>query len=60
MAREKKPLHKVQMTEDKRSIIISYWKNIQDVYKDLLGGTIKEFSTIQNLRLEMVDYEGFG
>jgi putative transposase len=50
MAREKKPVHKVQMTEGKRNIIhqllqeydIKTAEDIQDALKDLLGGTIKE------------------
>ena len=50
MANEKKPVHKVQMTEGKRNIIhglleeydIETAENIQDALKDLLGGTIKE------------------
>jgi putative transposase len=50
MAREKKPVHKVQMTEGKRNIIhqllqeydIKTTEDIQDALKDLLGGTIKE------------------
>ena len=50
MAREKKPIHKVQMTEGKRNIIhqlleeydIQTAEDIQDALKDLLGGTIKE------------------
>ena len=50
MAREKKAVHKVQMTEGKRSIIhqllqeydIESAQDIQDALKDLLGGTIKE------------------
>ena len=50
MAREKKPVHKVQMTEGKRNIIqmllqeydIESAQDIQDALKDLLGGTIKE------------------
>lgn len=50
MAREKKPVHKVQMTEGKRNIIqmllqeydIESTQDIQDALKDLLGGTIKE------------------
>ena len=49
MAREKKPVHKVQMTEGKRNIIhqlleeyhIQTAEDIQDALKDLLGGTIK-------------------
>lgn len=50
MAREKKPVHKVQMTEGKRNIIhllleeydIQTAEDIQDALKDLLGGIIKE------------------
>ena len=50
MAREKKPVHKVQMTEGKRNIIhqllqeydIETAEDIQDALKDLLGGTFKE------------------
>lgn len=50
MAREKKPVHKVVMTEGKRSIIqqllqeydIQSAEDIQEALKDLLGGTIKE------------------
>lgn len=50
MAKEKKPVHKVQMTEGKRNIIqmllqeydIESAQDIQDALKDLLGGTIKE------------------
>ena len=50
MAREKKPVHEVQMTEGKRNIIqmllqeydIESAQDIQDALKDLLGGTIKE------------------
>ena len=50
MAREKKPVHKVQMTDGKRNIIqqllqeydIQSAEDIQDALKDLLGGTIKE------------------
>ena len=48
--REKKPVHRVQMTEGKRNIIhqlleeydIETAEEIQDALKDLLGGTIKE------------------
>ena len=48
--REKKPVHKVVMTEGKRQIIqqllqeydIETAEDIQDALKDLLGGTIKE------------------
>ena len=50
MAKEKKPVHKVQMTEGKRKIIrqlseeYEIWnvKDIHEALKDLLGGTIKE------------------
>ncbi len=50
MAREKKPVHRVQMTEGERNIIhqileghdIPTAEDIQDALKDLLGGTIKE------------------
>lgn len=50
MAREKKPVHKVQMTDGKRNIIqqllqeydIQSAEDIQDALKALLGGTIKE------------------
>lgn len=50
MAREKKPVHRVQMTEGKRNIIhqlleeydIQSTEDIQDALKDLLGGAIKE------------------
>ncbi len=48
--REKKPIHKVQMTEGKRNIIhqlleeydIQTAEDIQEALKDLLGGTNKE------------------
>ena len=51
MAREKKPVHRVQMTEGKRDIIrqllneydIQSAEDIQDALKDLLGGTIKVY-----------------
>lgn len=50
MTREKKPRHKIQMTDGKRNIIqqllqehnIQTTKDIQEALKDLLGGTIKE------------------
>ena len=50
MAREKKNVHKIEMTERKRNIIqmllqkydIESAQDIQDALKDLLGGTIKE------------------
>lgn len=49
MAKERKPVHKVQMTDGKRAIIkqlleeydIETAEDIQDALKDLLGGTIK-------------------
>ena len=55
MAREKKPVHKVQMTEGKRNIIrqlleeydIESAQDIQDALKDLLGGTIKEMMEVE-------------
>ncbi len=50
MARQKKPVHRVQMTDGKRNIIrqlleeydIETAEDIQDALKDLLGGTIKK------------------
>ena len=62
MAREKKPVHKVQMTERKRNIIrqlleeydIESSQDIQDALKDLLGGTIKEM-----MEAEMDDHLGY-
>ncbi len=63
MAREKKNVHKVEMTEGKRNIIqmllqeydIESAQDIQDALKDLLGGTIKEM-----MKAEMDDYLGYG
>jgi len=63
MAREKKKVHKVQMTEGKRNIIhqlleeydIESAEDIQDALKDLLGGTIKEM-----MEVEMEDHLGYG
>ena len=52
MAREKKLVHKVQMTEGKRNII---HQQLQDAIKDLLGGTIKEM-----MEAEMDDHLGYG
>ena len=54
MARQKKPVHRVQMTEGKRNIIhqlleeydIQSAEDIQDALKDLLGGTIKEMMEV--------------
>ena len=62
MAREKKNLHKVQMTDGKRQIIqqliqeydIETAEDIQDALKDLLGGTIKEM-----MEAEMDDHLGY-
>ena len=62
MAREKKPVHKVQMTEGKRNIIrqlleeydIESAQDIQYALKDLLGGTIKEM-----MEAEMDDHLGY-
>lgn len=44
MAKQKKPVHRVQMTEGKRNIIYQFLEeyDIQDALKDLLDGTIKE------------------
>ena len=63
MAREKKPVHKVQMTEGKRKIIrqlleeyeIVSAKDIHEALKDLLGGTIKEM-----MEAEMINHLGYG
>ncbi len=62
MAREKKPVHKVQMTEGKRNIIqmllqeydIESAQDIQDALKDLLGGTIREM-----MEAEMDEHLGY-
>ena len=62
MAREKKPVHKVQMTEGKRNIIYQFLEeydipsveDIQDALKDLLGGTIKEM-----MEAEMDEHLGY-
>lgn len=61
--REKKPIHKIIMTECKRNIIhqllqeydIETAEDIQDVLKDLLGGTIKEM-----MEAEMDEHLGYG
>lgn len=61
MARQKKPIHRLQMTEGKRNIIhqlleeydIQTAEDIQDALKDLLGGTIKEM-----MEAEMDDHLG--
>ena len=60
--REKKPVHKVVMTEEKRNIIqqllqeydIETAEDIQDALKDLLGGTIKEM-----MEADMDDHLGY-
>ena len=60
--REKKPVHKVVMTEGKRNIIqqllqeydIETAEDIQDALKDLFGGTIKEM-----MEAEMDDHLGY-
>ena len=62
MARQKKPVHRVQVTEGKRNIIhqlleeydIQSAEDIQDALKDLLGGTIKEM-----MEAEMDDHLGY-
>ena len=64
MAREKKPIHKVQiqMTDGKRNIIQHILKeydtqsaeDIQDALKDLLGSTIKEM-----MEAEMDEHLGY-
>ena len=62
MAKEKKPVHKVQMTDGKRQIIqqllqeynIETAEDIQDALKNLLGGTIKEM-----MEAEMDDHLGY-
>ena len=62
MAREKKSVHRVQMTEGKRNIIhqlleeydIQTAEDIQDALKDLLGGTIKEM-----MEAEMDNHLGY-
>ena len=62
MARQKEPVHRVQMTEGKRNITyqlleeydIPSVEDIQDALKDLLGGTIKEM-----MEAEMDEYLGY-
>ena len=62
MARQKKPVHRVRMTEGKRNIIhqlleeydIQTTEDIQEALKDLLGGTIKEM-----MEAEMDDHLGY-
>ncbi len=63
MAKQKKEVHKVTMTEGKRAIIqqlfqeydIESANDIQEALKDLLGGTIKEM-----METEMEDHLGYG
>lgn len=62
MAKEKKTVHRVQMAEGKRNIIhqlleeydIQSAEDIQDVLKDLLGGTSKEM-----MEAEMDEHLGY-
>ena len=62
MARQKEPVHRVQMTEGKRNIIYQFLEeydipsveDIQDALKDLLGGTIKEI-----MEAEMAEHLGY-
>ena len=62
MTRQKKPVHRVQMTEGKRNIIhqlleeydIQTAEDTQDALKDLLDGTIKEM-----MEAEMDDHLGY-
>ena len=62
MAKQKKPIHRVQMTEGKRNIIhqlleeydIQTAEDIRDALKDLLGGTIKEM-----MEAEMDEHLGY-
>lgn len=62
MARQKNPVHKVQMTEGKRNIIrqllekydIESAQDIQNALKDLLGGTLKEM-----MEAEMDEHLGY-
>ena len=54
MSKQKKPVHRVKMTEGKRNIIhqlleeydIQTAEDIQDARKDFLGGTIKEMTAV--------------
>ena len=58
MAKQKKPIHRVQMTEGKRNIIhqlleeydIQTAEDIQDALEDLLGRTIKEMMIISDMK----------
>ena len=61
MARQKKPVHRVEMTEGKRNIIrqlleeydIETAEDIQDALKDLLGGTIKEIIRLVSVAIRL-------
>ena len=61
--KDKKPVHHVEMTEGKRTIIqmlqqeydIQSAQDIQEALKDLLGGTIKEM-----MEAEMEEHLGYG
>lgn len=63
MAKDMKPIHKVVMTDGKRSIIrqllqeydIQTAEDIQKALKDFLGGTIKEM-----MEAEMEEHLGYG
>ena len=63
MARQKKPVHRVQMTDGKRNIIrqlleeydIETAEDIQDALKDLLGGTIKEMMEAGGFRSAVME-----
>ena len=62
MAKQKKEIHKVEMTDGKRAIIQQLFQeyniesatDIQDALKDLLGGTIKEM-----METEMDEHLGY-
>lgn len=63
--REKKPIHKIIMTEGKRNIIqqllqeydIETAEDIQDALKDLLGGTIKEMMEAIGAAFPKTEYQ---
>lgn len=62
MAKQKKPVYRVQITEDKRNIIhqlleeydIQTADDIQEALKDVLGGAIKEM-----VEAEMDEHLGY-
>ena len=62
MAKQRKEIHKVEMTDGKQAIIQQLFQeyniekpnDIQDALKDLLGGTIKEM-----MEAEMDDHLGY-